>query len=106
MLSCSHNKGKGEKNMEKVLKVTFSNNSHIDYYYDDENTIIADNGNAYHKLKHDSRNTGIYTILYDIERMIVNGSVIESLKVYDDYIECFMEEIEYFPTIKKSLKSC
>lgn len=89
--------------MEKVLKVTFSNNSHIDYYYD-ENAIIADNGNTYYKLKHDSRNTGIYTILYDIERMVTNGSVIESLKVYDDYTECFMEEIEYFPTIRKTIK--
>lgn len=89
--------------MEKVLKVTFSNNSHINYYYDDENTIIADNGNAYYKLEHDFRNTGIYTILCNIERMVVNGSVIKSLKVYDEYTECFMEETEYFPTIKKSL---
>lgn len=89
--------------MEKVLKVTFSNNNHIDYYYDDESIIIADNGNACHKLKHELRNTGIYSILCDIERMVINGSVIKSLKVYDEYIECFMEEIEYFPTIKKSL---
>ena len=103
MLSCGHTKGKEVGNMEKVLKVTFPNNSHIDYYYDDE-SIIADNGNAYYKLKHDSRNTGIYTILYDIERMIVNGSVIESLEVYDDYTECFMEEIEYFSTIRKAIK--
>lgn len=88
--------------MEKVLKVTFSNNSHINYYYD-ENEIIADNGNAYYKLKHDLRNTGIYTILCDIEKMVVNGFVIESLKVYDEYTECFMEEIEYFKIIKKSL---
>lgn len=89
--------------MEKVLKVTFSNNSHIDYYYDDENTIIANNGNACYKLEYDLRNTGIYTILCNIEKMIVNGSVVKSLKVYDEYTECFMEEIEYFPTIKKSL---
>ena len=90
--------------MEKVLKVTFSNNSHIDYYYDNENAIIADNGNVCYKLKHDSRNTGIYTILYDIERMVVNGCVIESLKVYDDYTECFMEEIEFFQSIRKAIK--
>lgn len=86
--------------MEKVLKVTFSNNSHIDYYYNNENAIIADNGNTYYKLKHDLRNTGIYTILCDIEKMVVNGSVVNSLKVYDDYTECFMEEIEYFQKIK------
>lgn len=90
--------------MEKVLTVTFSNNSHIDYYYNDENAIIADNGNTYYKLKNDLRNTGIYTILCDIEKTVMNRSVVESLKVYDEYTECFTEEIEYFPTIKKSYK--
>ena len=90
--------------MENVLKVTFSNNSHIDYYYDDENTIIADNGNDCYKLEHDLRNTGIYTILCEIEKMVMNGSVIISLKVYDEYTECFMEEIEYFQTIRKAIK--
>ena len=103
MLFYSRTKGKEVENMEKVLKVTFSNNSHIDYYYDDEN-IIADNGNAYYKLEHDSRNTGIYSILCDIEKNVINGSVIESLKVYDDYTECFMEEIEYFLIIRKAIK--
>ena len=31
-------------------------------------------------------------------------SVIESLKVYDEYIECFMEEIEFFQSIRKDIK--
>ena len=103
MLFYSRTKGKEVENMEKVLTVTFSNNSHIDYYYDDE-SIIADNGNAYYKLKGDSRNTGIYTILCDIERMVMSESVIESLKVYNEYTECFMEEIEYFLIIRKAIK--
>lgn len=89
--------------MEKILSIR-DTLGYVRYYYVG-NVIIAHTSAICYEVKTDPVNTGIYSILCDIERIISeDGNSLKGIEICnDDYIDCFMEEIEYFPTIKKEL---
>lgn len=91
--------------MERVLYVRFDNNNYRNYYYDGEDGVFANSSSDSKKLQHDFTNTGMFTVLCDIESLINNGYSVESFRFYDesDY-DIFMEEVEYFPIVKKALE--